>query len=372
MAVSNASNFSGANQFEKADAASDPFERGHLQTLAAAVDAHTHASGLGAAVKRIDSGAFASRPAAGNAGHVYFATDTGQLFADDGTAWDEIAAVGVAHTWTGLQTFNGGIALPAGDIQTSEIADLAIATAKIAEKAVTTAKIADLAIGAAQIGLGAITTDQIQNGTLADIDISTTAAIAQSKISNAARAIDADMVDGQHAAAFATAGHTHDATYVNEGQGNAIATAMVQDGAITSRKWLPTVASDLAANIASHTGTVGEVVLETTITLDVTSRLHFDYGIRFGGVSFGADPNRNLLTMVSVSPYASSDQNCYFEEVPSTNDNSWRGNGWSQVNYAAGTYTVRLYIQWRVAGHTVGSIVNDARGTWLNVVAAAA
>lgn len=61
-------------------------------TLAAALDAldaHTHANASGAPVQRIQSGTAATRPVAGNAGHVYGATDTGTLSLDTGGAWTD-------------------------------------------------------------------------------------------------------------------------------------------------------------------------------------------------------------------------------------------------------------------------------------------
>lgn len=44
--------------------------------------------------------------------------------------------------------------------------------------------------------------------------------------------LDADLLDGQHATAFAAAGHSHDATYINEGQAASITAAMLVDGAV--------------------------------------------------------------------------------------------------------------------------------------------
>ena len=46
-----------------------------------------------------------------------------------------------------------------------------------------------------------------------------------------ASTLDADLLDGSHASAFATAGHLHDATYVNEGQAGSVTSAMLVDGA---------------------------------------------------------------------------------------------------------------------------------------------
>jgi hypothetical protein len=47
-------------------------------------------------------------------------------------------------------------------------------------------------------------------------------------------AINADQLDGQHAASFASSGHNHDAAYVNEGQSNSINSIMISDGTVSS------------------------------------------------------------------------------------------------------------------------------------------
>jgi hypothetical protein len=45
-------------------------------------------------------------------------------------------------------------------------------------------------------------------------------------------AFNSDLLDGQHASAFAVVSHNHDAAYVNEGQANSINTGMIIDGTI--------------------------------------------------------------------------------------------------------------------------------------------
>ena len=44
--------------------------------------------------------------------------------------------------------------------------------------------------------------------------------------------LDADLLDGSSSAAFATSGHNHDATYVNENQTNGVTTQMITDGTL--------------------------------------------------------------------------------------------------------------------------------------------
>lgn len=62
------------------------------------LDAHHHGAGNAPAIKRVQSGTFAARPAAGNAGHVYVATDTGAMYFDTGAAWVQLfSALGTAY-----------------------------------------------------------------------------------------------------------------------------------------------------------------------------------------------------------------------------------------------------------------------------------
>jgi hypothetical protein len=94
MARSAATNYTSAGEaFEKATAASDAFEKGDVQMLAEAVDQHAHEAGRGVPVQRLRSGLFADLPADGNAGAFYLATDTDQLFFDNGlgAGWLEVA-----------------------------------------------------------------------------------------------------------------------------------------------------------------------------------------------------------------------------------------------------------------------------------------
>lgn len=69
-----------------------------------------------------------------------------------------------------------------------------IATGMVADKAVTTAKIADGAVGATQLGANAVTSAKIADGTIVNADISTSAAIAQSKIAGLTDALAAKFV----------------------------------------------------------------------------------------------------------------------------------------------------------------------------------
>jgi hypothetical protein len=71
------------------------------------VDTHDHSSTKGVPVKRLQNGTFAARPAAGNAGHVYVASDDNRVFWDNGTSWIEA----VIQATTNLVTLSGGLTL---------------------------------------------------------------------------------------------------------------------------------------------------------------------------------------------------------------------------------------------------------------------
>jgi hypothetical protein len=53
-------------------------------------------------------GTHAARPAAGNAGYLYYETDTGSLFLDDGSSWVSYSTLGgVTHAYLGYNTVGG-------------------------------------------------------------------------------------------------------------------------------------------------------------------------------------------------------------------------------------------------------------------------
>lgn len=95
-------------------------------------------------------------------------------------------------------------------VKTGHIQDSAITEAKVADGAVTTTKIGDSAVTTGKIADGAVTNGKIADGAVTDAKI--TGPISASKISSAG--LNADTVDGKHAADFATTVHTHPTTQV--------------------------------------------------------------------------------------------------------------------------------------------------------------
>lgn len=183
-----------------------------------------------------------------------------------GVTWDMPLAT-VQITTGGVVTVTDAreyVALvPDGGISTAKLADLAVTTAKLADGAVTTGKIADGTIAAgdlasdavttAKIADGAVTSAKIADGTIVADDLASDAvttakladgAVTSAKLANMAQAtvkgraaaagtgvpgdlsaaqlvaviatadgagsgLDADLLDGNQAAAFAAAAHTH-------------------------------------------------------------------------------------------------------------------------------------------------------------------
>lgn len=104
MATSTSVNHSPTFTIPGAD--TDAFTSDMLEVALAALDLDDHSLNKGPAVKRISSGVLASRPAAGNAGHVYVATDTDSLSFDDGTNWKAVVVEGIAVSSAGILLTN--------------------------------------------------------------------------------------------------------------------------------------------------------------------------------------------------------------------------------------------------------------------------
>jgi hypothetical protein len=79
----------------------EPAQIALLNENCVVIDAHDHTTGKGLAMGRMRSGLNANRPAAGSAGNVYFATDTGRFYVDTGTAWVGFITEGGSATVTG-------------------------------------------------------------------------------------------------------------------------------------------------------------------------------------------------------------------------------------------------------------------------------
>lgn len=129
---------------------------------------------------------------------------SGELLSYNGTNFEWVAApAGSGSTAVGgdLTGTVSNAQIASGSVGSTELATNAVTTAKITDTNVTTAKLADSAVSTAKLGDNSVTSAKIVDGTIVNTDISTTAAIAQSKIANlstdlAAKAATATTITG--------------------------------------------------------------------------------------------------------------------------------------------------------------------------------
>jgi hypothetical protein len=159
-----------------------------------------------------------------------------------GTTWD-VPLAQVSITTGGVITiiderqYVGGV----GDlgIATAKIANLAVTTAKLADDAVTNAKLANMAANAVKGRITASTGDP------EDLTPAQLLTIIKT-VDGAASGLDADLLDGSHAAAFAAATHSHD-------------TADIVDNAVTFAKLADMDTMTVIGRLAAGTGNPGAV-----------------------------------------------------------------------------------------------------------------
>lgn len=159
---------------------------------------------------------------------------------------------------------------------------------------------------------GAVTGAKIASGAVSNSHIASDAAIAQSKISNASRAIDADKVDGSHASAFAAANDMSDLQKSYSAQ--------------TGTSW--TIPSD--GNWYDISG------LSLTINVSQTCDLfiYFTTGGMGGGIMW-----RAVVDSTAMEEYG-------FEES---------GAHWYFGNTGSGSHTIKIQAKTTLSGKTMGN-----------------
>ena len=153
-------------------------------------------------------------------------------------------------------------------VTTDKIADVAVTTGKIADNAVTTdkinsvsvteGKIATGAVTELKIADGAVTSAKIANGTIVDTDISTVAAIAQSKIDG--------LVDDLASKASSTdlSNHESDTTSVH---------GIADTSLLVTTTGSQTLSNKTLSSPTIEVGSVTVLATESNVTTDYTSTI---------------------------------------------------------------------------------------------------
>lgn len=147
---------------------------------------------------------FASRPAAGKAGRIFYATDTNVLYYDDGSAWHSVGALAAGSVTSSM--------ILDATIVSGDIAADTITASNIAANAITSSELADNAVDTAAIADSAVTSAKIANGAIVDADVNAAAAIALTKLATI-------PVIGQTNAAYRVQGGSFDVALSGGGVG---------------------------------------------------------------------------------------------------------------------------------------------------------
>jgi hypothetical protein len=185
------------------------------------------------------AGTFASRPAAaGNAGYLYYATDTDDLWRSDGSAWTKVG--------TG------------GTVTSSEITDLTITGADIANDTITATQINANAITSSELAANAVTLGKINTGA-AD-----SAAIADNTVTST-DILDATIATGDLANGAVTA-----AKLATGGAALPATTIPFRNGDTTDLSWaVPAAQTELAATTKYETKFDLTTVTQARLNVDV-------------------------------------------------------------------------------------------------------
>ena len=156
---------------------------------------------------KIVSGAYAIR--AGYAENVADGAVTTSTLSD--TAVTEVKIAGGAVS---------SAKLASDSVTSDKVVTGAVTETKIASAAVSNTKLASSSVTADKIAPGAVTGAKVASGTLTETHLQDGTALAEILDDDGAGSgLDADYLDGYDSGAFSLSGHSHDSTYVNEGQG---------------------------------------------------------------------------------------------------------------------------------------------------------
>lgn len=186
-----------------------------------------------------------------------------------GTTWDiPLATVSIttggvitvtdAREWllgTGDATIDS-TKLATDAVTTVKITDANVTAAKLATDSVTTAKILDSNVTNAKMADNAINTAELVDGAVTSAKLADGAALAEILDDDGAGSgLDADLLDGNHAAAFAAASHTHDPRTALAGTNGIIADSANGDARGTDATDLQTIRTN-TSEVASGASAV--------------------------------------------------------------------------------------------------------------------
>jgi hypothetical protein len=112
-------------------------------------------------------------------------------------------------------------------VNASEIAAGAVRSSEVANNSLTAADLAADSVTASEIAAGAVGSSEIADGSIIAADLADGATLAEILDDDGpGSGLNADLLDGQHASAFASSSHNHDLDYLNEsGDSMSVSTA---------------------------------------------------------------------------------------------------------------------------------------------------
>lgn len=163
-------------------------------------------------------------------------------------------------------------------VTSAKIADLNVTTAKVADLNVTTGKIADASVTTSKLADSSVTSAKIVDGTIVDGDISSSAAIAQSKISGLATSLNnlafkpstgvgASSSTDISLGTSATTLDTFDLVLTEQCSVAIISTIMVNVSASANNAYFGVTVTGATSSAYSSSAIVGNVNGQTSVTV---------------------------------------------------------------------------------------------------------
>lgn len=195
-------------------------------------------------------GTLSERPTAGTSGRLYLATDTKEHFYDDGTSWVDVTPSKFTLSDSGTELLsttptdiNFGTALSLSDDAdgTGTIDVSGVSTSELSFDTATQAEL-DTHAGLSGVHHARYTDEEAEDtiGAMVGSQFSyddTTPSLTL--LQGSGSGLNADLLDGEHASAFADEGHLHDSRYILESGDTMGGALTLSDGSqAASRSWV--------------------------------------------------------------------------------------------------------------------------------------